>query len=388
MSRAPGCGPRSTGGPRPSGPLEELRSGRGGGPGRARRRARPGTQAGRGRAAPGGRRRRRGRGGRQAAREARQADEVRLGLLLDTVGGALSGLRRELALGGGGPRPGGPRGGRPVGARRRCASTRCRRSTRCCRCRRCTSSSTATTSPRPATPSCRWPTSARGSRASSPRSPRGPASRSPSSSTARAWWRRADARLPRGAGAVQRPRGARRRRHPRAGGGRAAGPSRRGRDLGQGGGRVGVRAGRAQRALARCSCSGSRAADRPSAPGAPTELSVPASSVPARPSSNEAEVAVDGDRLRPVRGPGARVRRLCGRGAAGDARCARRQSADGAATDGGPGRPSGAPALHLDAPEQRALAVLADQGLVPRLRLVSGPLRRVTQNDHDGENGP
>jgi predicted RNA-binding protein with PIN domain len=43
---------------------------------------------------------------RQAAREARRADEVRLGLLLDTVGGALTGLRRELALGGGGPRPG------------------------------------------------------------------------------------------------------------------------------------------------------------------------------------------------------------------------------------------------------------------------------------------
>jgi predicted RNA-binding protein with PIN domain len=43
---------------------------------------------------------------RQAAREARQSDEVRLRLLLDTVGDALSGLRRELALGGGGPRPG------------------------------------------------------------------------------------------------------------------------------------------------------------------------------------------------------------------------------------------------------------------------------------------
>ncbi len=42
---------------------------------------------------------------RQAAREARRADEVRLGLLLDTLGGALSGMRRELALGGGGPRP-------------------------------------------------------------------------------------------------------------------------------------------------------------------------------------------------------------------------------------------------------------------------------------------
>jgi predicted RNA-binding protein with PIN domain len=43
---------------------------------------------------------------RQAAREARKADEVRLALLMDTLGGALTGLRRELALGGGGPRPG------------------------------------------------------------------------------------------------------------------------------------------------------------------------------------------------------------------------------------------------------------------------------------------
>jgi predicted RNA-binding protein with PIN domain len=44
---------------------------------------------------------------RQAAREARQADEVRLALLVDTLGGAVAGLRRELALGGGaGPRPG------------------------------------------------------------------------------------------------------------------------------------------------------------------------------------------------------------------------------------------------------------------------------------------
>lgn len=42
---------------------------------------------------------------RQAAREARQGDEVRLGLLLDTLGGAVTGLRRELSLGGGGPRP-------------------------------------------------------------------------------------------------------------------------------------------------------------------------------------------------------------------------------------------------------------------------------------------
>ncbi|WP_103381557.1 hypothetical protein [Pseudonocardia dioxanivorans] len=33
--------------------------------------------------------------------------------------------------------------------------------------------------------------------------------------------------------------------------------------------------------------------------------------------------------------------------------------------------PSGAPVVQLDAREQRALAVLADQGLVPRLRLVA-----------------
>ncbi|MCF7548317.1 NYN domain-containing protein [Pseudonocardia sp. WMMC193] len=42
---------------------------------------------------------------RQAAKEARQGDEVRLALLLETLGGAVSGLRRELSLGGGGPRP-------------------------------------------------------------------------------------------------------------------------------------------------------------------------------------------------------------------------------------------------------------------------------------------
>ena len=59
-------------------------------------------------------------------------------------------------------------------------------------------------------------------------------------------------------------------------------------------------------------------------------------------------------------------------------------TADG--TDESGRRPSGASAVHLDAPEQRALAVLADQGLVPRLRLVSAPLRRVSRNGHDGEN--
>lgn len=42
---------------------------------------------------------------RQAAREARRGDEVRLELLLDTVSGAISGLRRELDVGAGGPRP-------------------------------------------------------------------------------------------------------------------------------------------------------------------------------------------------------------------------------------------------------------------------------------------
>jgi len=48
-------------------------------------------------------------------------------------------------------------------------------------------------------------------------------------------------------------------------------------------------------------------------------------------------------------------------------------------------RPSGASAVQLDAPEQRAIAVLADQGLVPRLRLVSAPVRRVTDDGHEGE---
>jgi hypothetical protein len=60
------------------------------------------------------------------------------------------------------------------------------------------------------------------------------------------------------------------------------------------------------------------------------------------------------------------------------------ETADG--TDASGRRPSGASAVHLDAPEQRALAVLADQGLVPRLRLVSTPLRRVSRSGHDGEN--
>ncbi|MHA6783916.1 hypothetical protein ACVGOW_23425 [Pseudonocardia saturnea] len=38
--------------------------------------------------------------------------------------------------------------------------------------------------------------------------------------------------------------------------------------------------------------------------------------------------------------------------------------------------PPGASTVQLDAPERRALDVLADQGLVPRLRLVAAPRRR------------
>ncbi len=42
---------------------------------------------------------------RQSAREARDADEVRLSMLLDTLSGAVDGLRRELAVGGSPRRP-------------------------------------------------------------------------------------------------------------------------------------------------------------------------------------------------------------------------------------------------------------------------------------------
>ena len=53
------------------------------------------------------------------------------------------------------------------------------------------------------------------------------------------------------------------------------------------------------------------------------------------------------------------------------------------AADRRTGRPSGASALQLDAPERRALDALADQGLVPRLRLVAGPGPEVAHGDHD-----
>jgi hypothetical protein len=53
-----------------------------------------------------------------------------------------------------------------------------------------------------------------------------------------------------------------------------------------------------------------------------------------------------------------------------------------AAPDAEAERRSGAAAVHLEAPERRALAVLADQGLVPRLRLVAGPSPDATDSDH------
>ncbi len=56
----------------------------------------------------------------------------------------------------------------------------------------------------------------------------------------------------------------------------------------------------------------------------------------------------------------------------------------GVPSRGTPDRPSGAPALQLDAPERRALDVLADQGLVPRLRLVAGPPPPAPRTDHEG----
>ena len=48
-----------------------------------------------------------------------------------------------------------------------------------------------------------------------------------------------------------------------------------------------------------------------------------------------------------------------------------------------PETPPGASEVQLDAPERRALEVLADQGLVPRLRLVEG-LSRPAREPDDG----
>ncbi|GAA4681819.1 hypothetical protein GCM10023215_14590 [Pseudonocardia yuanmonensis] len=51
---------------------------------------------------------------------------------------------------------------------------------------------------------------------------------------------------------------------------------------------------------------------------------------------------------------------------------------DGWVAVGGEHVPSGAPRVQLDAAERQALAVLADQGLLPRLRLVPACTRSVT----------
>jgi hypothetical protein len=54
------------------------------------------------------------------------------------------------------------------------------------------------------------------------------------------------------------------------------------------------------------------------------------------------------------------------------------------AAEGSPDVPSGAPIVQLDAPERRALAVLADQGLVPKLRLVATSPRRTPPGAGNG----
>lgn len=54
--------------------------------------------------------------------------------------------------------------------------------------------------------------------------------------------------------------------------------------------------------------------------------------------------------------------------------------------DARPDAPFGAPVVQLDAPERRALDVLAEQGLVPRLRLVAIAPRRASTGT-DGEGG-
>ncbi len=47
--------------------------------------------------------------------------------------------------------------------------------------------------------------------------------------------------------------------------------------------------------------------------------------------------------------------------------------------------PPGAPIVQLDAPERRALDVLAEQGLVPRLRLVATSSRRTSSDESGGQ---
>jgi hypothetical protein len=55
------------------------------------------------------------------------------------------------------------------------------------------------------------------------------------------------------------------------------------------------------------------------------------------------------------------------------------------AETGSHGMPSGAPIVQLDAPERRALDVLAEQGLVPRLRLVATGTRRTSSGESGGQ---
>jgi hypothetical protein len=47
--------------------------------------------------------------------------------------------------------------------------------------------------------------------------------------------------------------------------------------------------------------------------------------------------------------------------------------------------PPGAPIVQLDAPERHALDVLAEQGLVPRLRLVATGTRRTSTGEDGGQ---
>ena len=49
------------------------------------------------------------------------------------------------------------------------------------------------------------------------------------------------------------------------------------------------------------------------------------------------------------------------------------------------GMPSGAPTVSLDAPERQALDVLAEQGLVPRLRLVATRPSAASRDAHGTE---
>ena len=49
------------------------------------------------------------------------------------------------------------------------------------------------------------------------------------------------------------------------------------------------------------------------------------------------------------------------------------------------GMPPGAPTVSLDAPERQALDVLAEQGLVPRLRLVATRPSAPPQDAHGAE---